>query len=58
MTNLLDLTRSELEQFCAEHGQPRFRAIQLTKWVHKKGVQDFSKMTDIQRSFRDSSPVS
>ena len=51
--NLLDLTKSELEQLCIENGQPKFRAIQLTKWVHNKGVQDFAKMTDIQGSFRD-----
>ncbi|MEL0326825.1 MAG: radical SAM protein, partial [Burkholderiaceae bacterium] len=51
--NFLDLTRSELEQVCAEHSQPKFRALQLTKWVHNKGVLDFSKMTDIQSSFRD-----
>ena len=51
--NLLDLTRSELEQLCIENGQPRFRAIQLTKWVHNKGVKDFAKMTDLQGSFRD-----
>ena len=46
--NLLDLTRSELERLCVENGQPKFRALQLTKWVHNKGVQDFAKMTDIQ----------
>jgi len=51
--NLLDLTRSELERLCVENGQPKFRALQLTKWVHNKGVQDFAKMTDIQGSFRD-----
>ena len=53
MLNLLDLTKSELEQLCVENGQPKFRAIQLIKWVHNKGVKDFSKMTDIQGSFRD-----
>ena len=51
--NLLDLTKSELEQLCVKHGQPKFRALQLTKWVHNKGVQDFTKMTDLQSSFRD-----
>ena len=51
--NFLDLTKSELEQLCIENGQPKFKALQLTKWVHKKGVQDFSKMTDLQSSFRD-----
>ena len=53
MMNFLDLTRSELERLCMENGQPKFRALQLTKWVHNKGVRDFSKMTDIQGSFRD-----
>ena len=51
--NFLDLTKSELEQLCIESGQPKFRATQLTKWVHNKGVQDFDKMTDLQGSFRD-----
>ena len=51
--NLLDLTRSELERLCSENGQPKFRALQLIKWIHGKGVKDFAKMTDIQGSFRD-----
>ncbi len=41
--NFMDLTRSELARLCLENGQPKFRAFQLTKWVHNKGVQDFAK---------------
>jgi len=30
-------------------GEPRFRAVQLFKWIYQKGVDDFSRMTDISK---------
>ena len=51
--NLLDLTTVKLEEFCAENDQPKFRALQVMKWLHQRGVCDFSKMTDLKISFRE-----
>ena len=51
--NLLDFTKPELERLFMDNGQPKFRALQVLKWLHQKGVRDFSKMTDLKASFRE-----
>lgn len=51
--NLLGLTRSQLESFFIDLGEKRFRAQQLMKWVHHRGVRDFAAMTDLSQSLRD-----
>ncbi|WP_116809546.1 23S rRNA (adenine(2503)-C(2))-methyltransferase RlmN [Steroidobacter cummioxidans] len=51
-TNLLGLTRTELEAFVANMGEKPFRARQLMKWLYKRHVADFDQMTDLAKSFR------
>ena len=51
--NLLDFDLDGLAAFCAGLGEKRFRAVQLFRWVHQKGVADFDAMTDLARSLRD-----
>ncbi|MCZ6487269.1 MAG: hypothetical protein O6703_03740, partial [Gammaproteobacteria bacterium] len=51
--NLLNLNRAGLETFFVEMGEKPFRAKQLMQWVHQRGVVDFSKMTDISKSLRE-----
>ena len=51
-TNLLGLTRTELEAFVAAMGEKPFRARQLMKWLYKRHVADFEQMTDLAKSFR------
>ena len=51
-TNLLGLTRTELEAFVVTLGAKPFRARQLMKWIYKRGVGDFSAMTDLARDLR------
>lgn len=51
--NLLDFDLEGLARFCAGLGEKRFRAIQLFRWIHQRGVADFSAMTDLARSLRD-----
>jgi 23S rRNA (adenine2503-C2)-methyltransferase len=51
-TNLLGLTRSELEAFVVGLGEKPFRARQLHKWLYKQIEGDFEKMTDLAKSFR------
>jgi len=51
-TNLLGLTRTELEAFVANMGEKPFRARQLMKWLYKRHVADFEQMTDLAKSFR------
>jgi 23S rRNA (adenine2503-C2)-methyltransferase len=50
--NLLGLTRTELEVFCASLGSKPFRARQLMHWLYKRGVADFAAMSDLAKDFR------
>jgi len=51
--NLLDLDRQGLEAFFADIGEKTFRASQVVKWIHQKGVTDFQQMTNISQALRD-----
>lgn len=50
--NLKDLTLEELQDYIISLGEPKFRALQIFKWLYS-GVQDFEEMTNISKSFRD-----
>ena len=50
--NLLGYSLQSLEDFFAEIGEPKFRAKQLIKWVHQKGILDFSEMSDFNKDLR------
>lgn len=52
-TNLLGLSRPELEAFIADMGEKPFRARQLMKWLYKRAESDFDQMTDLAKSFRE-----
>jgi 23S rRNA (adenine2503-C2)-methyltransferase len=51
--NLLDFDLEGLTAFCESLGEKKFRAIQLFRWVHQKGISDFDEMSDLARSLRD-----
>lgn len=51
--NLLGLSAVELGDFFEAIGEKRFRASQVLKWIHQRGVDDFSLMTDISRPLRE-----
>jgi 23S rRNA (adenine2503-C2)-methyltransferase len=51
--NLLDFDLEGLAAFCERLGEKRFRAVQLFRWIHQKGVSRFDDMTDLARSLRD-----
>jgi len=50
--NLLDLDRKAMEGFFAGIGEKPFRATQLIKWIHQRGVADFDAMTDLSKALR------
>jgi len=52
-TNLLGLSAEKLEQFFAAIGEKRFRVPQVLKWIHQRGVRDFSQMTDLSKALRE-----
>lgn len=51
--NLLGLGEQNLIDFFEGLGERKFRARQLMKWMHVRGVTDFAEMTDISKSLRE-----
>lgn len=51
--NLLGMSRSRLKALFAELGEKPFRADQVMKWIHQRGITDFDAMTDISKSLRE-----
>lgn len=51
--NLLDFDLAGLTAYCEGLGEKRFRATQLFRWLHQRGVADFAQMSDLATSFRD-----
>lgn len=50
--NLLGMDASALTQLVGQWGGKPFRARQLQKWIHQRGVSQFDDMTDLAREFR------
>jgi len=50
--NLLGLSKKELEEFFVSIDEKPFRATQIVKWVHQRGVSEFSSMTDLSKTLR------
>ncbi len=51
--NLLDLTRDEMKAFLVSLGEKAFRADQLMKWIYHFCIDDFDKMTNINKELRE-----
>jgi len=50
--NLLGMSRARLEAFFLELGEKRFRAEQVMKWIHHRGVRDFGQMSNLGKALR------
>jgi 23S rRNA (adenine2503-C2)-methyltransferase len=51
--NLLGLSTSKLIDFFESIGEKRFRAIQVQKWIHQNGIDDFDAMSNISKALRE-----
>ena len=51
--NLLGSSHESLVDFFSSIDQPAFRASQLMKWIHQRGVLDFMDMTDFSLDLRN-----
>jgi 23S rRNA (adenine2503-C2)-methyltransferase len=51
--DLAELDPSELEAALEGRGVARFHAHQLYRWIYKRGVTDFDRMTDLSRGLRE-----
>ena len=54
MDNLLEFNLCELTEYLEKFGHKPYRAKQLLKWIYQSGEHDFSQMTDLAKSFRQS----
>lgn len=52
MIDLKSMTPEELEGWFQELGQPRFRAMQVFRWLHR-GAESFDEMSDLPRALRE-----
>ena len=52
LVNLLEFDLDGLAAFCESVGEKRFRATQLFRWIHQRGVASFEDMSDLARGFR------
>ncbi len=50
--NLMGMDCAKLGELVAQWGDKPFRARQLLRWIHQRGVADFCEMTDLAKSFR------
>src|SRR5262245_26980189 len=46
------LTLAEIEAVLAAHGQPKYRAEQVARWLYTKRAQSFEAMTDLPAALR------
>jgi len=51
--NLLGFSHESLVEFFGSIKQPKFRASQLMKWIHQRGVLNFMEMTDFSLELRE-----
>lgn len=51
--NLLGMGEQRLGEFFASLGEQPFRVKQILKWIHMRGVTDFSAMTDLSKALRE-----
>nr|WP_298410534.1 23S rRNA (adenine(2503)-C(2))-methyltransferase RlmN [uncultured Halomonas sp.] len=51
-TNLLGLSREQMEAFFVSIGEKKFRATQVMKWIHHEGCDNFDAMTNLSKSLR------
>lgn len=50
--NLLGLPEHKLVEFFASIGEKRFRAVQVMKWIHQLGADNFDVMTNVSKELR------
>lgn len=51
--NLLGLSRKKMQDFFLSIEEKKFRADQVLKWIHARGVTDFDQMSDLAKPLRE-----
>ena len=50
--NLLGYDLAHMKAFFSEFGEKTFRAVQVLKWIHQFGVDDFANMSNVSKALR------
>jgi 23S rRNA (adenine2503-C2)-methyltransferase len=56
LLNLAELELNQIEAALAARGIEQFHARQLYRWIYKRGITDFERMTDLSRALRAALP--
>ena len=51
--NLLNYSTEMMKNLFSEIGEKPFRATQIIKWIHQKGITEFDSMTNLSKKLRD-----
>ena len=51
--NILGFSQTQMETFFKTMDEPKFRAIQVMKWIHQFGADDFESMTNVSKKLRE-----
>jgi 23S rRNA (adenine2503-C2)-methyltransferase len=54
--DIAELDLPELEGALESRGHQRYHARQLYRWIYRRGVTDFDRMTDLSRALREELP--
>ena len=52
-SNLLNFDKQGLREFFSSIGEKPFRADQVMKWIYHHGIDDFAKMTNLNKGLRE-----
>ncbi|HEX7480309.1 MAG TPA: 23S rRNA (adenine(2503)-C(2))-methyltransferase RlmN [Polyangiales bacterium] len=52
-TSLAEQFPPEWERLLSDWGEPRYRALQIFRWIYQRGVQNPAQMTDLPKRLRD-----
>ena len=52
-TNLMGLSRLQMEQFFLDLGEKKFRAHQILKWIHHAGITQIEEMSNLGKALRE-----
>src|SRR5215207_9921947 len=50
--DVAELELTELEKALVHRGAEKFHAHQLYRWIYRRGVTDFERLTDLSRTMR------
>ncbi|MCM8815851.1 MAG: 23S rRNA (adenine(2503)-C(2))-methyltransferase RlmN [Candidatus Omnitrophica bacterium] len=51
--NIRDLDQADLGELVSSLGEPTYRAIQIFNWLYARGIEEFSKMSDVPEKLRE-----